>query len=52
MSLHTLSTMGKGAVKFIELDLASLDSTRTAAQEFLRSVDKNPKAIPLLMQLK
>ncbi|CAE6534841.1 unnamed protein product [Rhizoctonia solani] len=37
MALASLCTIKKGELKFIEMDLTSLDSTRTAAQEFLRS---------------
>ncbi|KAG9102079.1 hypothetical protein FS749_016267 [Ceratobasidium sp. UAMH 11750] len=40
ISIHTLNTLGKGVLKSIELDLASLDSTRTAAEEFLSQESK------------
>lgn len=35
MAMDALKAIGKGELKFLEMDLASLDSTRTAAQEFL-----------------
>jgi hypothetical protein len=38
MALASLVTINQGQLKFIELDLTSLDNTRTAAQEFLRLV--------------
>jgi NAD(P)-dependent dehydrogenase (short-subunit alcohol dehydrogenase family) len=38
MALDALAAIGKGELKFLEMDLTSLDSTCTAAQEFLRLV--------------
>ncbi|KAJ1311268.1 hypothetical protein OPQ81_009766 [Rhizoctonia solani] len=38
--LTSLATIKKGELKFIEMDLASLDSTRSAAQEFLSQEQK------------
>ncbi|CAE6463118.1 unnamed protein product [Rhizoctonia solani] len=40
IALASLATMKKGELKFIEMDLASLDSTRVAAQEFLSQEQK------------
>ncbi|KAF8609551.1 NAD-P-binding protein [Ceratobasidium sp. AG-I] len=40
LALNSLSTVRRGELKFIEVDLASLHSTRAAAQEFLSQKTK------------